>query len=173
MGDFLNVENVLQNLDLKEDMLAAEFGCGSAAFAISLAQKLKKGKVYALDIQQEKLDALKGKLSFNNISNVSTILCDLEAEKGSTLRDNFLDIVLIPNVLFQSENKAAIMNESKRVLKPGGQVLVIDWLKKNLFSSQEIVSPEEVKKIAESLGFIFKKEFGAGDYHYGLLFTKK
>ena len=76
MPEFLKVDEVLSNLDIKEDMLVAEFGCGSAVFTIALAKKLSKGKVYALDIQEEKLSALKGKMSHENINNFDIILCD-------------------------------------------------------------------------------------------------
>jgi len=171
--DFLKIEEVLQNIDLKEDMFVAEFGCGAADFTIALAKKLKKGKVYGLDIQEEKLSALKGKALVQRVNNISTVLCDLEAPKGSTLQDNFLDVVLIPNVLFQAENKYAIIEEAKRVLKSGGELLVIDWLKKNVFGPKEgTISPDEVKKMASALGLSLKKEFASGDYHYALLFTK-
>lgn len=173
VADFLKVDDILNELSLKEDMLAAEFGCGSAAFAIALARKLPKGRIYALDIQEEKLSALKGKVSVEKINNVYTILCDLETNNGSTLQNNSLDIVLIPNVLFQSENRHAIIKEAKRILKSDGQLLIIDWLTQSPFNPKEaLVSPDEVKKIAETLGFSLKKEFAAGDYHYALLFTK-
>ena len=173
MAEFLKVEEILDNLDLKEDMLGAEFGCGSALFTTALARKLAKGKVCALDIQEEKLSALKGRLAHENIGNVSLVHCDLEMKNGSTLHDNSLDIVLIPNILFQAENKYAIMEEGKRILKPGGQLLVVDWLKKGPFSPKEgMVSPDEIKKMAEKLDLSLKKDFAAGDYHYGLLFVK-
>ena len=125
MADFLNIDNVLNELDLKENMIGAEFGCGSAIFTVALSKKLRNGKVYALDIQKEKLSALRGKLAIENITNVYTILCDLEAPKGSTLISNMLDVVLIPNVLFQAENKYVIIEEAKRVLKSGGQILIL------------------------------------------------
>lgn len=174
MADFLKVNEVLNELNLKESMLGAEFGCGSAMFAVALAKKLKGGKVYALDIQEEKLSALKGKLSLEKIDNVETILCDLEADKGSTLKANSLDVVLIPNVLFQSSNKIAIMKEAKRTLKLSGQLLVIDWLKGKFGPGpKNMVSPDEIKKMAKPLGFDLKKEFSAGDFHYALLFLKK
>src|SRR3989344_1166436 len=133
MADFLKVEDVLTQLDIKENMLTAEFGCGSAAFAIALAKRVSQGRVYALDIQEDKLSALKGKLSIEKLNNVFPILCDLEADKGSTLPDGSLDIVLIPNVLFQAENKYAILKEASRILKSGGQLLVLDWLKPSPF----------------------------------------
>ncbi len=174
MPDFFNLDEVLDNLNLKESMVAAEFGSGPADFTIALAKKLNKGRVYALDIQEEKLSVLKNKLALEKLNNVSMVLCDLEAPNGSTLHSNYLDIVLIPNVLFQAENKYAIMQESKRVLKSGGELLVIDWLKKVPFGPKEgMVNPDEVKKMAGTMGFSLKKEFAAGDYHYALLFTKE
>jgi ubiquinone/menaquinone biosynthesis C-methylase UbiE len=173
MGDFLNVEEVLSQVDIKPDIMAIEFGCGSALFTVTLAKKLSKGKVYAVDIQEEKLSALKGRLAIERISNVSTIHCDLEVKNATGLPNNSLDLVLIPNVLFQSENKGDIILEGERILKSGGQLLIIDWLKKGPFSpSSGMVSPDEMKSIAKNQGLSFKKEFAAGDYHYALLFTK-
>ena len=172
MADFLNIEEVLSRLTLKKDMMAAEFGCGSAVFAIALARKLDKGRVYALDIQEEKLSALKGKVSQQKINNVFPILCDLEAKNGSTLKDNSLDVVLIPNILFQVDNKSAIIEEAKRILKQGGQLLIIDWLKKSSFGPEDLIKPEDIKKLAENTGLTLKDEFSSGDYHYGLLFIK-
>lgn len=173
MADFLHVEEVITHLDLASDMSAAEFGCGSAVFSLALAKRMPKGKVYALDVQEEKLSALKGRAILEKVGNITTILCDLEAFEGSTLLDETLDIVLVTNVLFQCENKYIIIQEAKRTLKRGGQLLVIDWLKKGPFSPKEgMISPEEVKKIADTLGLTLKKEFAVGDYHYALIFIK-
>src|SRR3989344_7083284 len=104
MADFLKIEDVIAHLDLKDDMMAAEFGCGSAAFGVALARRLSRGRVYALDIQEQKLSALQGRLAQQRINNVFAILCDLEKKNGSTLHDSSMDIVLLPNILFQVEN---------------------------------------------------------------------
>ena len=174
MPDFLNVNEVITSLDIKEDMTVAEVGCGLADFTVALAKMLAKGKVYALDIQEEKLSALKNRLALEKLNNISVILCDLEAPRGSTLADNSLDIVLIPNVLFQAEHKNAIIKEGARVLKPGGQLLVIDWIENAPFGPKSgTISPKEAKEMADALGFSLKKEFAAGDYHYALLFIKQ
>ena len=173
MPQFFKINEVLSYLDLKESMQAAEFGCGSAAFTVALAKKLKRGRVYAMDIQEERLSALRGATSKQHLSNIFPIVCDLEAPGGSTLHADSLDIVLIPNVLFQAENKHAIIEEAKRVLKTGGELLVMDWSKEGPLSPKEkLIHPDEIKKIADRLGVVLKKEFAAGDYHYALLFTK-
>ncbi|MDO8530085.1 MAG: methyltransferase domain-containing protein [bacterium] len=174
MAEFLKVGEVLEGLHIKEDMVGAEFGCGSAVFTVALAKKMPKGKVYALDIQEEKLSALKGRLAKEGIHNVSMIHCDLEALGGSTLQDDSVDVVLIPTVLFQAENKSAMINEGKRVLKKAGQLLIIDWLKKGPFSPRSgMVSPDEIKKVTEGMGLSLKNESAVGDYHYALLFSKE
>lgn len=174
MADFLNIDQVLTNLDIKQDMSAVEFGCGSADFALALAKKLTKGKVYAIDIQEEKLSVLKSKAASRKLNNISTLLCDLETLGGSTLADNSQDIIVIPNMLFQVENKSVTIKEAKRILKSGGQLLVMDWVANAPFGpKQGVVNPEELKKIATEIGFSLKKEHMAGDYHFVLLFIKE
>ncbi|GAH20696.1 unnamed protein product, partial [marine sediment metagenome] len=40
---FLNPSEVLKQLKLKKDMIAADFGCGSGGWALPLAKKLEEG----------------------------------------------------------------------------------------------------------------------------------
>lgn len=173
MEGFLNPNEILEQLHLQDDMIVAEFGCGSGNFAIALAKKLVEGRVYGLDVQAEVLSALQGKARSERISNIETIQCDLEQEAGSTLPNEFLDLVLIPNVLFQAEDKKAIIKEAERILKKGGQLLIIDWKKAPKFGPKNgRISAEEVKSIAEGLDLKLEKEFDAGSFHYALLFKK-
>ena len=170
---FLNPEKVLDELDLKEGEIAAEFGCGSGGFTIPLAKRLEGGRVYALDIQEEALSALKGKAELEGLANIEIRRCDLEAPEGSTLPANSLDLVLIPNVLFQVDDKEQVLKEAKRILKEGGKILIVDWLPKAPFGPKEDrISPDDLKKIAKSLNLKLEKEFKAGKYHYGLIFSK-
>lgn len=173
MNGFLNPEEVLNQFELRADMVAADFGCGSGGFTLPLAQRLEAGLVHALDVQEASLSTLKSRSLSENITNIRFIRCDLEKPGGSTLSNSSLDLVLISNTLFQSEDRTAIMSEAERVLKAGGRLLVIDWLPGAVQGPTEgRVSPAEVKKIAENLKFELKKEFEAGKYHYGLLFEK-
>lgn len=170
---FLNPEEILNDFELSPDMVAAEFGCGSGGFAVPLAKKLDEGLVYAIDIQQAPLSALKSRALLENIINIKIIRSDLEKLKGSTLTPDSLDFVFIPNVLFQIKDKSAIISEAERVLKSKGKLVVIDWLLKASQGPEKgRVSPEEVKDIAKDIGFKLEKEFEAGKYHYGLVFVK-
>lgn len=169
---FLNPENVLDEIELRDDMVAAEFGCGSGGFTIPLAKRLEGGRVYALDIQEEAISALKGKAEMAGLANIEIRRCNIEAPEGSTLPANSLDLVLMPNVLFQVDDKEQVLKEAKRVLREGGKILIIDWLPKSRLGPKEgRISPDELKRIAQSLGLKLEKEFEAGRYHYGLVFT--
>ena len=195
MNGFLNPEEVLIQLELRKEMTAADFGSGSGGWAIPLAKKLEDGKVYAIDVLEEPLSALKSKAKIERVGNIETIRANIEGREGSGLKENLLDLVLMTNILFEVENKKVVFDEAKRVLKKNGKILVIDWKPESAVGPKEKrVSPEEVKKVAEEIGLKLEKpstkaklgagpvphrnevsgagEFQAGDYHYALIFTK-
>ena len=166
--------SVLDSLSIKDGMFVAEFGSGSGDFSLELAKRIPEGKVFALDVQGGPLSALKSKADSKGVYNIQTITCDLEEKKGSTLPDNYLDLVLIPNVLFQAEDMSAFIEESFRILKNGGKMLALDWEEATAMgpSRDMRVSKDEVKRVSEENGFVLEKEIDAGIYHWSLLFKK-
>lgn len=152
-------------------MVAADFGSGSGGWAIPLARILEEGKVYAIDILEEPLSALRAKVKIEKLFNVEARKADVE--KGVTLLSNSCDLVLMTNLLFECENKKQVLEEGKRVLKKGGKILVVDWIKDNPLTSEiEWVDFDKVKEVAKDLGLGPEKEFEAGLYHQGLILTK-
>jgi len=100
-NEFLNPKRVLETISLREDMTACDLGCGSGGWVIPLAKILNKGVVYAVDILEQALSALKGKLETEKLTNVKTILSDVE--KGVRIGDNLMDFVLFKaNILLRS-----------------------------------------------------------------------
>lgn len=173
MESFLNPTEVLKHLKLRKDIIAVDFGCGSGSWTLPLAKKLEDGIIYAIDILEEPLSALRGRAELEKVSNIKTILANVENKQGSTLSDNSVDLVLMSNLLFQLEDKKGVFVEAKRILKREGQVLVVDWKEDAPLGPKENrVSEKEVKKIASELGLKLKKEFEAGIYHYGLIFER-
>ena len=170
--DFLDPVSIIKNhLDLKPGMTAADFGCGSGGWTIPMARILEGGKVYAIDIQDEPLSALRGKLRSLRIFNVETIRMDIE-KTILRLMDNSVHFVLLSNVLFQTEDKIRTMEEAKRILRPDGRILVIDWAKNASVGPETKLSAEEVRSMADAIGLVFVEAFQAGGYHYGLIFKK-
>lgn len=175
-GGFLNPEKLLQSLNLiKPGMKIADFGCGAGYFALPLAKMVgKDGKITALDILPSALRVVESRAKMEGFFNIKTIRCNLENPHGSTLPDESQDLVLLANILFQSRKKEEILKEAKRIAKQNGKIILIDWLPKSRFTTDEgwRISPEEAQELAEKQGLKFEKAFRVDDYHYGLIFTK-
>ena len=170
---FLDPEEILDQLEIKDNLLAAEFGCGSGGFTIPLAKRIGQGLVWAVDILEEPLSALKSRCLLEKINNIKIVRGNLEKEKGSTISDSSLDLVVIPNMLFQAEDKSAIIKEADRILKNRGLLLIVDWLSGASKGPEgKRISIIELKEIAQELELNFEKEVEAGKYHFGLIFRK-
>ena len=103
MPDFLNPSEVLKKLKLRKNIIAADFGSGSGGWAIPLAKILEEGKVYAIDILEEPLSALRAKVKIEKLFNIETRKANVE--KGITLLSNSCHLILMTNLLFECENK--------------------------------------------------------------------
>jgi ubiquinone/menaquinone biosynthesis C-methylase UbiE len=168
---FLNPEEILQKLKLRENMIAADFGCGSGGWTLPLAKILKRGKVFAFDILEEPLSALSLKAKTDKIYNLEMRKCDVE-EKVPLLSGT-VDLVLMTNLLFEVKNKKKVLEEGKRILKEGGKILIVDWIKDNPLTKEiEWLDFKETKKIAKELNLKIENEFEAGVYHQGLVLVK-
>lgn len=172
MEGFLNPNEVLKEIKLRKNMTAADFGCGSGGWAIPLAKILEEGKVYAIDILEEPLSALRAKVRLEKIFNIEIRKSDVT--KASRLMPESCDLILMTNLLFECEDKKVALEEGKRVLKTDGKILIVDWKKDAPLGpeKEKRVSSEEIKELAGKIGFKLEKEFEAGIYHWGLILRK-
>jgi len=173
-GGFLDPETILEQLDIHDNMQMADFGSGHGCFSIPLAKVVPQGKVYALDVVKEALEAVKSKAEIEKISNIEAIHCNLEVLNGSKLTEDSIDLVVLANILFQSQKKSAILTEAKRVLKKDGQLVLIEWIADSSLAPKKgwLISQEEAKQLAEAEGLRLDKELDIDSQHYGMVFKK-
>lgn len=173
-GGFLQPEEIIKQLNIKNGMQVADFGCGAGYFAIPLAKIVKEGLVYAFDVLETALESVRSRAKLQGLFNIETRRCNLEIVGSSGLVDNSVDMVLLVNILFQSDKKLDIIKEAKRVLKKGAEIVIIDWQANQPMGPPKnlIVSLDLVKKMAQDEKLIFKKEFLVDKYHWGMIFTK-
>ena len=115
---------------------------------------------------------MRSKIRTENIVNIEVVKADVE-KIILRLLANSTDIVLMTNLLFQAKNKEEVFGESRRVLKPGGKLLVIDWSEDAAVGPQVRIAPKTVNELAKKFGFKSVDEFDAGSHHFGLTFEKK
>ncbi len=175
-GGFINPEKVIAQLDIKPGVVVADLGCGHGYFTLPMAKAVApEGRVWAVDVLNDALEAVRSAAQLAGAVNIETARGDLEAPNGSKLDDHFVDVVLLHNVLFQSQKKQAIIREAKRILKVGGMFVLVDWRKDLVAIGPQDgwrLSLDEARALAQEEGFAFNKVFDAGEYHYGLIFIK-
>ena len=164
------------HFDITPGMNAADFGAGSGAYIWPLASALTgAGRLYAIDVQQDLLRRIHNEALKRGHHNVRIIWADLEVPGASKIKSSSLDFVLLSNLLFQIENKIAVLEEARRVLRPAARVALIDWL--DSFDmmgphKKDVVTKEAALELAKNAGFELEKEFPAGAHHYGLLLKR-
>lgn len=176
-ANFAEPERIIRSFDLERGDFIADFGAGHGFFTIPMARIVGgDGKVFAIDIQKDTLDVVRARAKLDHLLNIEYIWADLDEEGGSRLKNEFIDFVLVSNVLFQAENKAAYIKEARRILRTGGRLAIIEWDETPTPLGPPIgfrVKKESAIELAQSAGFSLEKEFEAGSHHYGLLFVKK
>jgi ubiquinone/menaquinone biosynthesis C-methylase UbiE len=167
-------EHVLQ-MGLRRGMRVADLGVGSGRHAISASRIVGEGgRVYAVDIQEDILIRLKDDLLRFGIKNVETVWGDLEKAGSTKLKEHSVDAIILSNVLFQIEHKDRVLTEIKRILKPKGKLLVVDWAGSygGVGPSEEhVFSEQTAEKMFIDAGFYKTKSFRGGAHHYSILFT--
>jgi len=173
-GSFSKPKAILEQLTLRDNMRVADFGCGRGYFSLPLASLVNQGKVYSLDVMEEALQAVSSQAQLDGVTNIETIRCNLEISEGSKLTKNSIDLVLLANILFQSQKKSAILKEAKRVLKKGGQLVLVEWVSGSSLAPKEgwFISKEEARKLIETEGLVLDKELTMDNQHYGMVFKK-
>lgn len=174
--NFSSPEHNIEYLGLEPGMKVADLGAGSGGYSLAAKGRVSEsGVVYAVDVQQELLERVRKEANSKGLS-IEILTGDIEHVGGTKLRDDFVDAVIVANVLFQVDSGYSLALEAKRILKSGGKLMVVDWAES--FggigpSTDHVVDVTEAKKIFESAGFEFRKEFDSGPHHYGLIFIKK
>ncbi|MEK7585035.1 MAG: methyltransferase domain-containing protein [Patescibacteria group bacterium] len=173
---FSDPKTVVDQFNLKEGMVVADFGTGSGAYALAMARRVgRSGRIYALEVQKEVLTKLEREVKTLGLDNISIIWADLERSGGSKLADGTVDLVVVANLLFQVSAKYSLLLEAKRLLRREGKLVIIDW--QDSFGGlgpipDHVVTAAAAGEVAAQAGFRLVKEFPAGDHHYGLIFEK-
>jgi ubiquinone/menaquinone biosynthesis C-methylase UbiE len=148
----IDTHSLLSRLPIRPHHVVADIGCGPGYFAVPFAKYLYDGKVFALDIQQEMLDATQKKMDDTRLTTVEVML---SKERKLPLDDESVDGALMAFVLQEADGPAALLKEARRCLKPAGWLAVLEWHKRETEQGPPIgrrIDPDAMRAMGVKLG---------------------
>ncbi len=122
---FFDPEAILRSLKLTPTCRdVVEFGCGYGTFTIPTA-RVVCGIVHALDIEPDMVAVTQFKADAQGLRNVRAYVRDFVAD-GTGLPSASMDYAMLFNIL-HAEEPERLLEESYRLLVPGGLLGVIHW----------------------------------------------
>jgi ubiquinone/menaquinone biosynthesis C-methylase UbiE len=165
---------VLAALKLKPGEVIADIGAGSGYFTFRLAHNVgEKGKVYAVDVSPDMILHINRRIRATQANNIVSILADPE---DPLLPDQSVNRFFICDVWHHVENPKKYLSLMKKMLRPGGEVVLIDFHKKELPVGpppQMKIAREDLIQQMQSNGFRLTKEHTFLPYQYFLVFSPK
>ncbi|MBX7103976.1 MAG: methyltransferase domain-containing protein [Gemmataceae bacterium] len=159
-------KEIVKACGLKAGMAVADVGAGTGLFTRLFAQEVgRDGTVYAVEISQKFLDHIAQSAKAMGVTNVRTVLGkDLSVE----LPANSVDLVFICDTYHHFEYPHRMMTSIHKALKPGGRVVVVDfiriagqssdWVMNHVRAGQDVVEREVAecgfKKTGEKAGIL-------------------
>jgi ubiquinone/menaquinone biosynthesis C-methylase UbiE len=149
-----------------------DIGAGTGFFALLFSEKMKKGKVYACDISDEMLLWMEDNLPSESKGRVIPVKME---ESSVSLPDDMADLVYMINLHHELKEPLRIIEESRRLLKKGGKLLIIDWKKEQTPEGPPMeirVTEETIDSQMLKAGFRDVIKYAVLPYHYLLVGEK-
>jgi ubiquinone/menaquinone biosynthesis C-methylase UbiE len=108
---------------IEKGMTVVDYGCGPGRYTIEFAAIVgDKGKVYAVDIHEMAIEAVKKKAAKLNLQNVEPVLVE---GYSSSIPDGNADMICAIDMFWIIKQPVEFLSELKRIMKKDG-ILVVD-----------------------------------------------
>lgn len=163
---------LLENMALEPTDVVADIGAGSGYHVIKIAPLVNNGRVYAVDIQPEMLEAIKTNPKAHPYSNINLVLGSTETVN---LPENSVDKVLMVDVYHEFSYPYEMLLSIKKALKPNGKIYLIEYRGED--SSVPIkrlhkMTEAQAKKEFESAGFSLEVNMDNLPWQHCMVFVK-
>ncbi|HEY9531415.1 MAG TPA: class I SAM-dependent methyltransferase [Burkholderiales bacterium] len=114
---------VIQALALKPDAVVADIGAGTGYFAARLATMVPKGRVYAVDVEQDMVKYLGERARKEKLDNLKAI----QGTPEDPRLPEQADVIVLVDVYHHIDQRARYFSNLRASLKPGGRLAIIDF----------------------------------------------
>jgi ubiquinone/menaquinone biosynthesis C-methylase UbiE len=150
---FITRERLREILEARAGERVVEVGPGTGYYTLDLAEWVgDEGSIEIFDIQQEMLDHTMRRAERRGFANVHPTQGDA---RSLPYDDDSYDAAVLVTVLGEIPDQDAALRELKRVLKPGGRLVVGE-----LLGDPHYVTEAALRSRAEAAGLGFERRLG-------------
>ncbi len=166
---------LIESLSIKEGMTVADVGAGSGYHAFRIAPLVGvKGKVLAVDIQQEMLDLMTARAKKEKVTNVETVL---GTDMDPKLPQGKVDLIYLVDVYHEFEHPYEMTEKLVAALKPGGRLVFVEFREEDPKVPIKLVHKmserQVIKEMAEFPVLEHTKTYDKLPWQHAVIFTKK
>lgn len=168
-----NTSILLKNMNISTTDVIADIGAGSGYHVFKIAPLANGGEIYAVDIQDEMLQALQEKKEDRNYENVTLIK---GSEKSVNLPENMVDKVLMVDVYHEFNYPKEMMASIKKSLRPDGKVFLIEYRgEDNSVPIKELHKMTEAQAVKEmkAAGLALERNYSNLPWQHCMVFIKE
>lgn len=119
-----DADAAIARLPLQTNSVVSDIGAGTGYYTFRIADKVKQGKVYAVEIQDEFIDALNQRKKETGAGNVVVV-------KGGTQSPNLpegsVDLAFMVDVYHELDYPHEMLQSLYKALKPTGKLLLLEY----------------------------------------------
>ncbi len=115
---------VVEQMQLRPSDVVADIGAGTGYFTFRIAERVPRGRVYAVDIQREMLAIIASRRLALKLNQVVAIQ---GSETDVRLPVESVDVVLMVDAYHEFAWPREMMASIVRSLKPGGRVILVEY----------------------------------------------
>jgi len=168
----------LTKVTIGSDYVVLDVGCGGGKTVSKLAQLAPQGKVFGIDYSADMVKFSK-KINKMLIAQNRVEIIEGSVEKMS-FKDNFFDLVTAFETYYFWTNFPDALKEIKRVLQPGGKLLLVNEMICGVTPAKLIEEThvklfplEEIHNVMQSVGFVGVQVFTKAESPWNAILARK
>jgi SAM-dependent methyltransferase len=175
------VATLLAHLDLHPGQTVVDLGVGTGYFALPMAAQVASasdgGRVYGVDSEPRILAVLLERARDAGLeATIRAVPVSGVDADPVPLDDGVADLVVAGNLVHELDDRSGAFRQAKRLLRPGGRFVVIDWAPEGAPDwgppAGHRVAPETVERELGAAGFRKPDRIDLYEDHYVILATR-
>jgi SAM-dependent methyltransferase len=165
-----NTSKLLSNMNIGKNDHVADIGAGSGYHVFNMAVMIESGHIYAVDIQQQMLDAMQEKIIPDD-----PVTLIKGSEKSINIKKSLLDKILMVDVYHEFNFPKEMLASMYDALKPDGAIYLIEYRGEDptipIKTIHKMTENQAVKEM-KAAGFRLEENIGNLPWQHCMVFTK-